>query len=244
MSQELGKEKGVFGHFKGSIYDKPEGPAFRNSSRITIAPTGTISMIADCSSGIEPLFAISFVKRVMDGQELLYVNEDFKKIAMQRGFYSEELMEKIAQKGTIAHFEEIPENVRKVFVSAHDISPEWHLKMQAAWQKYTDNAISKTVNFTHDATVDDVKEVYMLAYKLGCKGVTIYRDGSKGFENQVLNLNVEGKSSKEIEENYKEKMIGSEEEKKKNTCPKCKSKMHMQEGCATCMNCGYSVCSV
>lgn len=244
MSQELGKEKGTFPHYKGSIYDKPNGPMFRNCTRITIAPTGTISMIADCSSGIEPLFAISFVKRVMDGQELLYVNEDFKKTAMQKGFYSEELMEKIAQEGTIQHLEEIPPEVRKVFVTAHDISPEWHLRMQAAWQKYTDNAISKTVNFTHDATIEEVKEVYMLAYKLGCKGVTIYRDGSKGFDKQVLNLNVKGKSSKEIEESYKEKILNNEEEAKKNTCPKCQSKLHQQEGCATCMNCGYSVCLV
>lgn len=248
-SQEIGKEKGTFGHFKGSIYDVPNGPTFRNCARVTIAPTGTISMIADCSSGIEPLFAISFVKRVMDGQELLYVNEIFKEVAIRRGFYSEELMEKIASQGTASHCEEIPEDVRKVFVCAHDISPYWHIRMQAAWQKWTDNAISKTVNFSHDASVEDVKEVYTLAFKLGCKGVTIYRDGSKGFENQVLNLNVAGKSNKQVEEDYKQKVLAnkphdlSKGEMKK--CTKCNgNKLHMQEGCATCMDCGYSYCSV
>ncbi len=249
MSQELGKEKGPFPHIKGSIYDVPNGPTFRNCARITIAPTGTISMIADCSSGVEPLFAISFVKRVMDGQELLYVNDIFKEVAIKRGFYSEELMEKIAAEGTLQHCDEIPEDVRKTFVCAHDITPYWHVRMQAAWQKYTDNAISKTVNFSHDAQVEDVKEVYTLAYKQGCKGVTIYRDGSKGFENQVLNLNVKGKSNKEVEDQYKQKVLAAKthdvSKGEMKTCTKCNgNKLHMQEGCATCMDCGYSYCSV
>ncbi len=263
MSQELGKEKGVFLHWKGSIYDMPNGPTFRNCARITIAPTGTISMIADCSSGIEPLFAISFVKRVMDGQELLYVNEIFKETAIKRGFYSEELMERIASEGTAQHCEEIPEDIRKVFVCAHDISPYWHLRMQAAWQKYTDNAISKTVNFSHHATVNEVAEVYMLAYKLGCKGVTIYRDGSKGFENQVLNLNVKGKSSKQVEDDYKAKVLSggapatpsptitmaapprTENAREKELCPKCSSKNFVAEsGCDSCKDCGYSACHI
>jgi ribonucleoside-diphosphate reductase alpha chain len=249
MSQELGKEKGPFPHIKGSIYDAPNGPTFRNCARITIAPTGTISMIADCSSGVEPLFAISFVKRVMDGQELLYVNDIFKEVAIKRGFYSEELMEKIATQGTLQHCDEIPEDVRKTFVCAHDISPYWHVRMQAAWQKYTDNAISKTVNFSHDAQVEDVKEVYTLAYKQGCKGVTIYRDGSKGFENQVLNLNVKGKSNKEVEDQYKQKVLANKphdlSKGEMKTCTKCNgNKLHMQEGCATCMDCGYSYCAV
>ena len=271
MSQELGKEKGTFLHWKGSIYDMPNGPTFRNCARITIAPTGTISMIAECSSGIEPLFAISFVKRVMDGQELLYVNEIFKETAIKRGFYSEQLMERIAQEGTAAHCDEIPEDVRKTFVCAHDISPYWHLRMQAAWQKHTDNAISKTVNFSHHATVNEVAEVYMLAYKLGCKGVTIYRDGSKGFENQVLNLNVKGKSSKQLEEEYKAKVLSGaptvaaapgsanantmtitspapmpgHAENGKELCPKCSSKNFVAEsGCDSCKDCGYSACHV
>lgn len=249
MSQEIGTEKGPFPHIKGSIYDVPNGPTFRNCARITIAPTGTISMIADCSSGVEPLFAISFVKRVMDGQELLYVNDIFKEVAIKRGIYTEELMEKIAAEGTLQHCTEIPEDIRKVFVCAHDISPYWHVRMQAAWQKYTDNAISKTVNFSHDAQVEDVKEVYTLAYKQGCKGVTIYRDGSKGFENQVLNLNVKGKSNKEVEDQYKQKVLSTKphdaSKGEMKTCTKCNgNKLHMQEGCATCMDCGYSYCSV
>ncbi len=251
MSQELGKEKGVFPHYKGSIYDYPNGPSFRNCARITIAPTGTISMIADCSSGIEPLFAISFVKRVMDGQELLYVNDQFKETAIKRGFYNEELMEKIAAEGTAQHCKEIPEDTRKIFVCAHDITPYWHIRMQAAWQKYTDNAISKTVNFSHEATVSDVGEVYMLAYKLGCKGVTIYRDGSKGFDQQVLNLNVQGKSNKQIEEEYKAKVMGSQAPSSDSsntntkTCEKCGSKnIQVAEGCTLCMDCGNSYCAV
>jgi ribonucleoside-diphosphate reductase alpha chain len=158
-------------------------------------------------------------------------------------------MEKIAAEGTLQHCDEIPEDVRKVFVCAHDITPYWHVRMQAAWQKHTDNAISKTVNFSHDAQVEDVKEVYTLAYKQGCKGVTIYRDGSKGFENQVLNLNVKGKSNKEVEDQYKQKVLSNKphdlSKGEMKTCTKCNgNKLHMQEGCATCMDCGYSYCAV
>jgi len=133
------------------------------------------------------LFALSFVRRVMDNDELLEVNPYFEKVAKERGFYSRDLMDAIARKGSICDMEEIPQDVREVFVTAHDVTPEWHVRMQAAFQKYTDNAVSKTVNLPHDSTVDDVLKVYNLAYKLGCKGVTIYRDGSK--ENQVLSYN-------------------------------------------------------
>jgi ribonucleoside-diphosphate reductase alpha chain len=186
-SKYLAKERGVFKNYDQSIFKSKEDCAFRNATTTTIAPTGTLSIIAECSSGIEPLFALSFVRRVMDNDELLEVNPYFEKVAKKRGFYSRELMDIIARKGSIHDIEEIPRDVREVFVTAHDVTPEWHVRMQAAFQKCTDNAVSKTVNLPRDSTVDDVLKVYNLAYELGCKGVTIYRDGSK--ENQVLSYN-------------------------------------------------------
>jgi len=197
-SIELAEKKGVFSYYDKSIY-KELGIKIRNATTTTIAPTGTLSIIAGVSSGIEPLFAITYIRNVMDNDELVEVNPLFKEIAEKEGFYSEELMREIAQKGSISEFLEIPGKVRQVFVTAHDIAPEWHVKMQAAFQKYTDNAVSKTVNLPHEATVDDVREVFMLAYKTYCKGVTIYRDGSR--ELQVLNIGkVKGKDEKETKE--------------------------------------------
>ena len=190
-SIELAEKKGVFPYFEKSIY-KDLGVKVRNATTTTIAPTGTLSIIAGCSSGIEPLFAISYIRNVMDNDELVEVNPNFKGIAEKEGFYSDELMRRIAKKGSIKGFSEIPAKVQDVFVTAHDISPEWHVKMQASFQKYTDNAVSKTVNLSHDATKDDVKAVFELAYKTFCKGVTIYRDGSRDM--QVLNIGkVKGK---------------------------------------------------
>jgi len=185
-SKELAAQRGVFDNFDKSVFKNQEDCAYRNATTTTIAPTGTLSIIADCSSGIEPLFALSFVRNVMDNDKLPQANPCFEKVARDRGFYSEELMKTIAHKGSIQDIGSIPEDVRRIFVTAHDISPEWHVRIQAAFQKYTDNAVSKTVNMPHDATVEDVLKVYDLAYELGCKGVTIYRDGSK--TNQVLSF--------------------------------------------------------
>ncbi len=185
-SRELAAQRGVFPNYDRSIFkDRPEC-AFRNAATTTIAPTGTLSIIANCSSGIEPLFALSFVRRVMDDDRLLEVNPHFEAEARKFGFYSPELMQQVARAGSIADLAEIPETVRRVFVTAHDIPPEWHVRMQAAFQKHTDNAVSKTVNLPREATADTVRQVYDLAFSLGCKGVTIYRDGSK--QNQVLSL--------------------------------------------------------
>lgn len=184
-SIELAKERGVFPEYDSSIY-KELGVKVRNATTTTIAPTGTLSIIAGVSSGIEPLFAISYIRNVMDNDELLEVSPLFKQIAVIDGFYSDDLMRRIAKKGSVKGFAEIPKDVQNVFATAHDISPEWHVKMQASFQKYTDNAVSKTVNLSHDATVDDVKAVFEHAYKSYCKGVTIYRDGSRDM--QVLNI--------------------------------------------------------
>jgi len=190
-SIELAEERGVFPFYDQSIY-KDLGVKLRNATTTTIAPTGTLSIIAGVSSGIEPLFAISYIRNVMDNDELIEVNPLFKQIAMIDGFYSDDLMRRVAKKGSIKDFPEIPKSIQSVFVTAHDISPEWHVKMQAAFQKYTDNAVSKTVNLSHDASREDVKDVFELAYKTYCKGVTIYRDGSRDL--QVLNIGeVKGK---------------------------------------------------
>lgn len=230
MSEELGRKRGSFQNFKDSIWAS-KFKTMRNATVTTIAPTGTLSMIADCSSGVEPLFAVSFIKRVMDNKELVYVNEHFENYAKKEGFYSEELMKSIANKGSIQNIKEIPDEGRRIFVVSHDIRPEWHVNMQAAFQEHTDNAVSKTVNFPNWATTEDVKTVYLTAYKLGCKGVTVYRDGSR--ENQVLNIEI---TKKEEDGKKKGKFL--------EKCPECGSKMKIQEGCSTCPQCGYSICSL
>jgi ribonucleoside-diphosphate reductase alpha chain len=168
----------------------------RNATVTTIAPTGTISIICGVSSGIEPVFAISYIRNVMDDDKLIEVHPYFEQVAKERGFYSRDLMEQIAQKGTLHGIPGIPEDVARVFVTAHDISPEYHIRMQAAFQEATDNAVSKTVNFPKTATKDDVRAAYDLAYSLGLKGVTIYRDGSR--QGQVLSVG--GNEKKEQED--------------------------------------------
>lgn len=185
-STELAKERGAFQNFNNSIFKDRQDTILRNATTTTIAPTGTLSILAECSSGIEPLFALSFKRNVMDGDELIEVNPHFKKIAEEQGFYSDKLISNISKKGSVQHMKQVPASIRKVFVTAHDISSEWHIRMQAAFQKYTDNAVSKTVNLPSDATEKDVEKAYKLAYKLGCKGITIYRDGSR--DRQVLSV--------------------------------------------------------
>ncbi|HLC99537.1 MAG TPA: vitamin B12-dependent ribonucleotide reductase [Patescibacteria group bacterium] len=193
-SQELARKRGNFPHYPGSQYEK-EGKPMRNSTVTTVAPTGTISMIADCSSGIEPLFSIVYTKTVMDGTNLLYVHPLFEAIAKKEGWYSEELMKKISERASCQGIDEVPEKWQKVFVCTHDITPEQHVEIQSLFQKWVDSAISKTVNFPHEASVDDVRNVYMLAYDKGCKGVTIYRDGSR--DEQVLHTERTAKSRTE-----------------------------------------------
>jgi len=185
-SIELAQERGVFPAFQGSIYDMPDGPRFRNASRTTIAPTGSLSIIANCSSGIEPLFALSYVRHILEGEEFIEVNPYFEEAAKKGGFYSPDLMKQLAEGKRLKDIEEVPEQLKRLFITAHDISPDWHVKMQAAFQKFTDSAVSKTVNFPHEATPEDVAKVYKLAYQEGLKGITIYRDRSR--ESQVLTV--------------------------------------------------------
>lgn len=278
-SIELSKERGRFVNFKGSIYDsehylynkykdKSAGKisdeqwkeldnkikkfGIRNATTTCIAPTGTISMIAGASGGIEPLFGLVFSRLILDNTEMLEINPIFKNYMIKHNLYSEELMKKIAIDGSIAHINNIPENVKKIFVTAHDITPYWHVKMQAAFQLHTDNAVSKTVNFVESATRDDIKETYILAYKSHLKGITVYRNNSRTF--QPMNLKKEEKKSEEIiKEKIKnpEKTIQTEKNEEYNPsgevktiiCPECGNKIEMAEGCYICLNCGYSGCS-
>ncbi len=184
VSAELAEIRGVFPNFSGSVYDTSGGLRLRHATTTTIAPTGTISIIAGVSSGIEPLFAVCYTRNVMDNNILIEVHPLFEEIAKKEGFYSQELIEEISRRGTLHGIEEIPVHVQELFVTAHDITPEWHIKMQSAFQKHTDNAVSKTVNFMQEATREDVAMVYLLAYETDCKGVTVYRDGSR--DSQVL----------------------------------------------------------
>ena len=189
-SRELGEERGSFPNIEKSIFEPP----MRNATVTTIAPTGTISMIADTSSGIEPIFSLVYVKRVLGGKELLYANRYLEKALREMGVYSEALMEKLAGRRTIKDVEELPELVREIFDTTFDISPEQHVRMQAAFQRYVDNAVSKTINMPNEATPEDVEKAYMLAYELNLKGITVYRDGSR--KEQVIMVAKENEKRK------------------------------------------------
>jgi ribonucleoside-diphosphate reductase alpha chain len=185
-SCNLARERGPFPNYDVSVFPERGGAKRRNATTTTIAPTGTISIIAGVSSGIEPIFALSYIRNVMDNDHLVEVHPLFDAEMRRRGLYSVERMTELSKVGTLRHLEGIPEDVARIYVTAHDISPEAHLRMQAAFQKYTENAVSKTVNFSADATRDDIRKVFVLAYRLGCKGVTVYRDKSR--DEQVLNI--------------------------------------------------------
>src|SRR4030043_189009 len=212
-SVALAEKRGGVPNFKDSVYDKNSNNFkgrnlfLRNATTTTIAPTGTISIIAGASSGIEPLFAVAFKRShiLHKGDELVEVNPLFEKKAKEEGFYSKELMKEVCEKGTIQDIESIPKEVRKAFVTSHDISPEYHIRMQAVFQKYTDNAVSKTVNFPNSASEEDIKKVYETAFELGCKGVTVYRDGSR--DEQVLNIMKGKEAEKAAEESKKGGLI-------------------------------------
>ncbi len=275
-SIELSKERGRFNNFKGSVYDNQkfltnkykgksagvisdeqwadldaqiEKYGIRNATTTCIAPTGTISMIANASGGVEPLFGLVFSRLIMDGTEMLEINPIFKDYMVKKGLYSEDLMKQIAKDGSIAHINGIPDEIKHIFVTAHDVSPYWHVKMQAAFQLHTDNAVSKTVNFEENATRKDIEEAYILAYKNNLKGITVYRNNSRQF--QPMNLDDKKKETK-AEEPVQSKVEEVNETKeeynptgeiKKVTCPECGNTIEMAEGCFICLNCGYSGCS-
>jgi len=190
-SEQLARQRGCFPNYRGSTWHTRHNRPMRNAAVTTVAPTGTISIIANCSGGIEPLFSLAFLRNVLRGQKqgekpLIEVNEFFRRVAAERGFLTDSLMERIAVEGTLAHLPRVPDEVKRVFVCAHDISPEWHMKMQAAFQRHCDSSISKTINFPHDATPVQVEQIYRLAYELDCKGVTVYRDGCRSFQPMAL----------------------------------------------------------
>lgn len=207
----------------------------RNSTTTCIAPTGTISMIASASGGVEPLFGLVFSRNVMDGTEMLEINPIFEKYAKDNGFYSENLMKEIAKDGSIAHVKGISDEVKHIFATAHDVTPVWHVRMQAAFQLHTDNAVSKTVNFEEHATREDIEKAYILAFENDLKGITVYRNNSRTFQP----MNLDAKKTPEIEL----KPVQEEVVLKKFTCPDCGTSIEMAEGCFICLNCGYSGCS-
>ena len=277
-SIELAKERGCFNNFKGSIYDQPnylfnkfkgksagkisddmwakldsdiQKYGLRNATTTCIAPTGTISMIAGASGGVEPLFGLVFSRLIMDGTEMLEVNPIFKDYMLSHNLYSDNLMAQIAKDGSLSHVEGVPNEIKRIFVTAHDVAPYWHVKMQAAFQLHVDNAVSKTVNFVESATREDIKEVYILAYKNNLKGITVYRNNSRQF--QPMNLDTKKKDPKieikPIEKNLEPKVEENREEYnptgeiKTIKCPECGNEIQMAEGCFICLNCGYSGCS-
>jgi len=281
-SEELAKEKSSFPRWNKSWFAQGYDPnahayinkrkprKFRNVAITTIAPTGTISMAADCSSGIEPVFALCYVKNVVDASGLTYVNKYFEKALQARIGNNGEfqsLVARVSETGSVAHVDGVDKEMKRIFVTAHDIAWEWHVKMQAAFQKYTDNAVSKTINFPSSATLDEIRGAYVMAWKMGCKGITVYRDKSKGY--QVLAVKADG----EGEKNKKDSIIMQSQVRHtplaersdfaailkqevqrgdvvdvstddEEQCPECSAVMQNQEGCNLCLNCGYSKCKL
>ncbi|MEK7528475.1 MAG: ribonucleotide-diphosphate reductase subunit alpha, partial [Patescibacteria group bacterium] len=251
-SIKLAEKKGVFPNWEKSIFG-PGGANIRrrNAALTTVAPTGSISMILDCSSGVEPFFALAYYKEVMGGQKLPYVNQFLERELKDRGLFSEEIMDKIIKSGSIQGIPEIPEDMKKVYVTAMDIGAADHTLMQAAFQEHVENSISKTINFPNSATMEDVENGYILAWEKGCKGCTVYRDGSR--QEQVLNLHKEEKTPEQALTHAEEangrphrslEVDATDELKKNKICPECKSTVKMAEGCILCITCGFSACAV
>ncbi len=242
-SQSLAKIRGSFPGFKGSLWDKQGYKEMRNSTINTVAPTGTISIIANCSSGIEPLFALTYTRKNIldvDNTELVEVNQLFEQAAKKGKFYNQTLMRQISETGGIDGLGGVPKDVKDVFKVSHEINWEWHVKMQAAWQKYIDAAVSKTINLSHEATPDDIREAYLLAYQTDCKGITVYRDGSKA--KQVLNVGTTTTRQQPMVDT-KRKWVGNGH-RDEELCPECGGELTFKEGCATCLACGYSRCLI
>ncbi len=260
-SNILAEEKGTFANWELSIYaEDGKNVKMRNAALTTVAPTGTISMAHDCSSGIEPVFALAYYKEVMGGQQLTYLNPYLEKELKKLNLYTHEILQQIQKTGSVQSIKEIPEETRKVFVTAMDISADDHIKMQASFQKYVDNSISKTINFPNSATREDVKNGYVMAWEMGLKGITVYRDGSR--QEQVLNLQKESpKKEEKIEkaekkENFEEVSLPPIKEEREHVsfnkkdiikskkCPECSSTIEIGEGCLLCKACGFTVCTI
>jgi ribonucleoside-diphosphate reductase alpha chain len=259
-SVKLAREKGEFPLWKKSSFKKGHPVLGRKATKVrnvavtTIAPTGTISMLADCSSGIEPIFALAYVKNVVNQEGMTYTNRFFEQMLNEvlgdgdRSQVDAILLE-VSKTGSTAHLTGVPKWIKEVFRTAHDISPEWHIRMQAAFQKYTDNAVSKTINFSESATVEDVEKAYVQAWKMGCKGITIYRDKSKTMQILEIKAKEEGKSKIQSKLSVvplalrasSSSSIGKDQ---REVCPECGGVMYFAEGCSTCQQCGYSKCEV
>ncbi|MGI5827690.1 MAG: adenosylcobalamin-dependent ribonucleoside-diphosphate reductase [Patescibacteria group bacterium] len=262
MSLELGKERGVFPNWDRSIY-AGSAERYRNCALTMIAPTGTISMLANCSSGIEPVFSLVTLRKTFfeddkknrPTEELMMIDPEFEEYLKTKGLTKKEVrsvLETIAAEGNLGSVEHLNKKEKKLFVTSHQIEPEWHVRIQAAWQKHFDNSVSKTINFPHNATAEDVRNAYMLAWRLGCKGITIYRDGSK--QDQVLNVKstkYEVPSTKlDTNSDLIEKVSKTENLSTQNSalstssCPECGARIVKSEGCATCHECGWSQCKL
>lgn len=287
ISCDLAKEKGVFPRWKDSSFANPTSSStslgarkVRNVAITTIAPTGSISMLADASSGIEPVFALAYTKNVVEEAGLAYINKYFEKELSEAGWADgdaehkvrDRIVREVTQLGSVMSVMGVPNEVKSVYRTAHDIDPVWHVKMQAAWQKYTDNAVSKTINFPHTATIDDVELAYMMAWKMGCKGITIYRDGSK--ESQILSIGsnptsptaslgagqiIQSKIKTETLKQRSKRLKGgvpsasaqalaryAKDESANavaDSCPECGGKLVTEEGCSKCYGCGFSLCN-
>jgi ribonucleoside-diphosphate reductase alpha chain len=230
-SQALARERGPFPNWAGSRWEAEGKAPMRNATTTSIAPTGTISILAGCSGGIEPLYAISFVRQVLDGTQLTEVHPLFVERARKEGWYSDALMDKVARRGSVRGMDEVPDEVQRVFVTAYDIAPEWHVGMQAAFQRHVHNAVSKTINFPRAATVEEVQAAYEQAYRLGCKGVTVYRDGSR--EEQVLSIRGSEPGAPVV-------AAGAADV----PCPECGVPIPPahQGACSVCLECGHSSC--
>jgi ribonucleoside-diphosphate reductase alpha chain len=222
-SARLAESRGAFPNYPLSTFAK-EGARLRNAAITTIAPTGTISLIAGCSSGIEPVFAISYRRRILEEQRELAMHPLFEKAAAP--YLTEKARRAILETGSAQHVQEVPEEIRRVFVAAHDIEPEWHVRMQAAFQHHVDAAVSKTVNLRATATRQEVGDVYRLAHRLGCKGITVFRDGCKG--EQVLSAG----------EAPRRAPAGA------GVCPECGGATEHVSGCISCPYCGYAFCTI
>lgn len=208
-SRDLAKERGPFPNFRGSIYDTEGAEPLRNATTTTIAPTGTIGIIAGCSSGIEPLFAVSFTrKHVLGGEEMTETNPLFEEIIENKKLDANIILEKAAGEASIQEIEEIPKEVRIIFTTAFDITPDDHVKMQAAFQKYSDNAVSKTINFPYEASEEDIRKAYFLAFDLRCKGITVFRTGSR--QQQVLNIKTKDQKELPVEKKVPETEVPPE----------------------------------